>query len=278
MKMKIALIALTMLSLLLLAVPLLHFNLTSSQFVIQPSISQPADQSPVISSDSDNVERCKKSSSVEVERSVPLIEQNPELPNGCEVTSLAMLLAWAGTPVDKVELSENYLPKEDISSVGPDPELVFAGDPADADGWYCFEDPILMAGNTYLSEQSSRYQAISLTGISQAALERYLDADIPLAVWVTLDYSEPVRSSAPGWALADGSWYIPYGNLHCVVLTGWDGEDYQIADPLSGWESVAPDRFWQSFDAMGQRAVALLNGKTARCLDVEVAGDSELTF
>lgn len=278
MKIKMVLTALTILFLFSLAVLLISLGLSSRQTVAQPRVSQPVTQPPDTSSDSDNVERCRTSSSVEVERSVPLIEQDPELPNGCEVTSLAMLLAWAGTPVDKAELSENYLPKEDITSVGPDPEHAFAGDPAEEDGWYCFEDPILKAGSTYLSEQNSQFQAFSLTGISQAALERYLDVGIPLAVWVTKDYSEPVRSSASGWLLADGSWYIPYVNLHCVVLTGWDGEVYQVADPLSGWQSVAPDRFWRSFDAMGQRAVALLNGKTAKCLGVKEVEDSELTF
>lgn len=35
--------------------------------------------------------------------------QNPELPNGCEVTSLSMLLAAFGLPIDKVELYERYM-------------------------------------------------------------------------------------------------------------------------------------------------------------------------
>lgn len=42
---------------------------------------------------------------VELEDNVALTLQlqDPQLPNGCEVTSLAMLLGWAGYPVDKVE-------------------------------------------------------------------------------------------------------------------------------------------------------------------------------
>lgn len=41
-----------------------------------------------------------------------------------------------------------------------------------------------------------------------------------------------------------------YTNLHCVVLAGWSGDDYQIADHISGWQRVSPALFWSSFDAM----------------------------
>lgn len=78
--------------------------------------------------------------------------QNPELPNGCEVTSLAMLLTAAGYPVDKLELYE-YLPREEFSysgsaRLGPNPQEAFAGDPASASGgWYCLEGPVVETGN-----------------------------------------------------------------------------------------------------------------------------------
>lgn len=191
-----------------------------------------------------------------------LIYQNPELPNGCEVTSLAMLLEWVGCSIDKVELAENYLPKEDFfhagrNRLGPDPSQAYAGDPSSADGWYCFESPIIHAGNTWLREQNSAFQTVSLTGLTRKALEDYLDLGIPLAVWVTLNYAPP-KSGSFQWTLPDGAQYTPYTNLHCVVLAGWSGDDYQIADPISGWQRVSPALFWNSFSAMGCRAVAVL--------------------
>lgn len=198
------------------------------------------------------------------EHRLSLIYQNPELPNGCEVTSLAMLLKWAGCPIDKVELAENYLPKEDFAQrgsdrLGPDPSQVYVGDPSSAGGWYCFEGPIVHAGNAWLTEQNSSFRAVPLTGLTRKALENYLDLGIPLAVWVTLNY-EPPKLSSFQWTLPDGARYTPYSNLHCVVLAGRSGGDYQIADPISGWQRISPALFWSSFDAMGCRAAAVLPG------------------
>lgn len=198
----------------------------------------------------------------EAEDRISLIYQNPELPNGCEATSLAMLLKWAGCPIDKVELAQDYLPKKNFAQagsdrLGPDPSQAYAGDPASAGGWYCFEGPVIYAGNTWLTGQNSSFRAVSLTGLTREALEDYLDLGIPLAVWVTLNYAPPKFSSFQ-WTIPDGARYTPYSNLHCVVLAGWSGGDYQIADPISGWQKVSPALFWSSFDAMGLRAAAVL--------------------
>lgn len=195
---------------------------------------------------------------------VKLILQDPELPNGCEVTSLAMLLDWAGYPIDKVELSDQYLPKQGFYRsnevlYGADPNQAYAGDPSSSSsGWYCFEGPVLEAANAYLSDQNTTQQAAPLSAATREELENYMNDGIPLAAWVTLDYSEPRSRASSVWRLPDGTDYVPYTNLHCVVLAGWDGENYRIANPVDGWQSVSPDTFWSCFDAMGRRAVAVL--------------------
>lgn len=199
---------------------------------------------------------------------VTMIFQNPELPNGCEVTSLAMLLASAGCPIDKLTLYETYLPRGDVFTedgmtfFGPDPEEAYAGDARTEDGWYCYEEPILTAANAWLRESGSALRAQKLSGIGRDALDTYAQAGIPLLVWVTTDWAEPLVGWF-GWSLPDWEAYYPYTNLHCVLLTGEEGARYRIADPLAGVTFVDRDVFWASFDAMGRRAVCLARQEDA---------------
>ena len=45
---------------------------------------------------------------------VPLVNQLPDLPNGCEVTSLAMLLKYYDINVSKLELSSNIKDRKSV--------------------------------------------------------------------------------------------------------------------------------------------------------------------
>lgn len=195
-------------------------------------------------------------------RNVEIVYQNPELPNGCEAASLAMLLTSAGCPADKLALYRDYLPKADFSQIdgrryGPNPEKWYAGNAADLKGgWYCFEGPVVQAANGWLEDHGSAARARSVTGLSRAELERYAQDGVPLAVWVTLAYDAP-RYSEFSWTLEDGMQYHPYSNLHCVVLAGERDGQYQTADPIIGLTLVDKDLFWDSFSAMGSRAVVV---------------------
>ena len=173
-----------------------------------------------------------------VQLPVRTVLQNPELPNGCEAASLAALLKYKGVPADKLDLAYGYIPRGDIEETtdgrtGPDPELAYAGDPAAGLGFYCFAQPVAQGANAYLRGGD------------------------PVIVWITKDLSAP-RTGGCTWLLADtGETYVPYVNLHCVVLAGWDGDTCTIADPLQGRRRVDAAAFLQCFRQMGSRAVVV---------------------
>ena len=59
---------------------------------------------------------------------VPQILQNPELPNGCEITSCCEVLHYLGFAPDKCELADYYLPRS-AQWYGADPQsTLFVGD------------------------------------------------------------------------------------------------------------------------------------------------------
>ena len=191
--------------------------------------------------------------------------QNPELPNGCEATSLAMALTAAGYPADKYDLAFGVLPREEFwyddqgSRHGPDPSQAYAGDPSSASGgWYCLEGPVAQAANDWLVSAGGDASAEIVTGLDRQALERLLQDGTPVVVWVTRDYG-PVRyADRFSWILPDGSDYVPYDNLHCVLLTGLETDgSYRVADPLEGWQTVDAGTFWEGFEALGCRAVVI---------------------
>lgn len=64
---------------------------------------------------------------------VPQVLQNPELPNGCEITSLCEVLRYWGFAADKCDLADHYLPRS-ARWYGADPDRVYMGDPHKDDG------------------------------------------------------------------------------------------------------------------------------------------------
>lgn len=78
----------------------------------------------------------KKSNSATQLTDFVIIEQYPELPTGCEITAMTMVLNYYGYNVDKVTMALDYMPKiqaefyrsEDGRLMGPDLENFFVGD------------------------------------------------------------------------------------------------------------------------------------------------------
>ena len=197
-----------------------------------------------------------------VHLNVPVIGQNPELPNGCEITSLTMLLRYLGFDADKLTMAEDYLPRSE-KFYGADPELEFMGDPAQSSGescgFYCFEGPIIQAAESYLAAQgqAEAWQVTDITGVDAQGLAEQLAAGNPVLVWATIDFKEVRESTKWSWTTAAGRDYTPLVDVHCLVLTGYEGNQFYLSDPLETYESVRQQKFMEIFTAMGSRAVVI---------------------
>src|SRR5690606_20217062 len=87
----------------------------------------------------------------------PHIKQMPELPRGCEVTSLAMLLAFAGIYVDKMTLAKEI--KRDPTPYKKIGDQITFGNPYDGfvGDMYSFDNPGLGVYHGPITELANKY-------------------------------------------------------------------------------------------------------------------------
>ncbi len=192
-----------------------------------------------------------------------IIRQMPELPTGCEITALTMILNDYGFHVDKMTMASEYLPKvpadfyegTDGRLYGPDMEAYFVGDPASG-GYICGTGAIVSAAEAFLEERGSSLRAEDLTGTDAKDLYLLVDEGIPVLVWVTIGMED--RDQVQGWYTQAGEWMEWSRNDHGAVLIGCEKETVTIADPLSGLRVYARERFEHVFASRGSQCVALL--------------------
>jgi len=200
----------------------------------------------------------------EQELDVPVVMQNPELPHGCEITSLTAVLNYYGLDVTKLEMADHYLPKQTISTVdgqrfGPNPEQAFAGNPRDkAHGMYVFAAPIVKAAEVAIADKQADLRVTNKSGASKDEILQLVREGVPVVTWVTLDLSKPKTNSEKGW-IYEGETvsHEAYMNLHAVVLTGHLGDKVVVMDPLKGFVTYNADQFFKSYRDLGKQAVAV---------------------
>ena len=183
------------------------------------------------------------------------ILQNPELPNGCEVTSLTIALNYAGFEINKKDLSDQFLPKGEIEETSP--YEAFIGDPSDPDAWYCCSPVILKCADAYFESIESEEMAMDLTGCEFDTLTSMIDSGKPVIVWGTLRI-QPPQTLGYSWHIK-GEEIPRYANLHCLVLTGYDKEKNVVymSDPLVGNTTYRLDAFERVFKDMGSQAIVI---------------------
>ncbi|TCJ02304.1 C39 family peptidase [Cytobacillus praedii] len=132
---------------------------------------------------------------------VKSLMQYPELPNGCEVTSLTSVLNYYGYDVTKTKMADKYLPKAPFEKkngkiYGADPYKAYAGNPREQRGFFV---PIVEAANQFLKEIEGEKVAKDLSGSNREETLEQLNKGNPIVIWVTLDLSKPKIGH---------SWYI----------------------------------------------------------------------
>lgn len=194
---------------------------------------------------------------------VPYIDQREKYPTGCESVSTVMALRYAGLDMDVETWIDRYLPKgaapheENGIRVGVNPWKAFPGDPYLADGWGCFVPVIEKAAEKALA--GTGYRVKPLYNLPFQALCRlYVSRGIPVILWATLDMAEG-RLCTP-WQMDDGTgeytWTEP---MHCLVLTGSDGENIYCNDPMRGKDTVYPwDKAEKAYHTMHTQAAVVL--------------------
>jgi len=193
---------------------------------------------------------------------VDVLMQNPELPNGCEITSLTAVLNSYGYEVSKTQMADAYLPKLPFYRInerlyGANPYEAFAGDPAQTSGFFVYAPPIVEATNQYFYDVGGNKEAINISGSTREEIMEHLDKGRPVVTWVTLELTPPRLNYSWYFDGTEEEFIAPI-NLHAVVLNGYDEENVYVMDPLKGQITRNIEAFFRSYIELGMHAVVVI--------------------
>ena len=183
-------------------------------------------------------------------QNVKCIAQNPELPRGCEVTSLAMMLNYNGIKVSKMELAKEVkkIPYKE------DPNKGFIGNMYNMRqfGFGVYHTPIAELAEKYVPGK-----VIDFTGSDFEDIYYYLLKNKP--VWVINNTSFNVlgEDSFRYWDTPSGKVRITYSE-YSVLVTGVDERHVYINDPLTGTSrALNKNNFIKGWIQMGRQCVVV---------------------
>lgn len=190
---------------------------------------------------------------------VPIISQKPELENGCEVTSLAMLLQYAGIDTNKMTLAQQIKKDETILVRNEDGNIKTWGDPNDGfvgditgkkEGFAVYPKPMLELMEQYLPGRS-----IDLSKQSFESLLKSIDQERPVIVWVTMRFKRPKAYTE--WE-NNGNKIKATFDEHAVLLVGYDNKYCYVNNPANSKKNqkIKKDTFVKVWDTMGKMAIS----------------------
>ena len=187
---------------------------------------------------------------------VPLIKQMdaPLLYNGCEVTSLAMILNYAGVKVSKNKLAEEIKTVPFTYSNGKkgNPNIGFVGDMAHGPGLGVYNGPVYELTKKYVGER-----AVNLTGKPFSEILKEVGQGHP--VWIITTSSFAPISVFQTWDTPQGKVKITFSE-HSVAVTGYDENFIYINNPYGGKNTkLNRENFTNAWLQMGKQAIVIKN-------------------
>ncbi|OEF99262.1 hypothetical protein BHF71_09285 [Vulcanibacillus modesticaldus] len=202
----------------------------------------------------------KQTSNIRIILDVPLIAQKPELARGCEVTSLAMMLRFAGANVNKMQLAQEI--KKDPTPYSQRNGRIYFGNPHTGfvGDMYTYNKPGYGVYNEPVYELANRYlpgRIINLTGKNLDYILAHLYKN-KTPVWVIVN-TWFTKVPDKYWV----TWYTPKGKIritykeHSVLITGYDRKYIYFNDPLAKIKNrkVLKKNFEKAYNQMGKQAI-----------------------
>jgi uncharacterized protein YvpB len=190
---------------------------------------------------------------------VPIISQLPELYNGCEITSLTMLLSFLQHPVDKLDLAW-MLPKDETpAEVDEDGTILVWGDPdqgfvgsiyGDDLGYGVYVKPL-----AHVLEQVYEPGALDLSGRDFNEIEKTVAEGKPVIIWNIASF-EPSDAWVT-WKTPEGKQVEATFQEHCVLMVGFDNDYVYVNNPFEEIQAqqVPKGSFIEAWEQMGRKAL-----------------------
>ncbi|EJB3552944.1 C39 family peptidase [Listeria monocytogenes] len=160
-----------------------------------------------------------------VQMNVPLIVQRPQLPTGCEITNIAMMLRYAGKNVDKVKLAK------EMKRHKSNPNYGFVGNPFSKSGWTIYPPALVNQVKKYTGT------AKNMTGTNLGGIKNQLNKKRPVVAWV---------SNFHGFS------------VHAITITGYDKNNFYYNDSWSGQKNarISQSYFNTCWSKQAKRAIS----------------------
>jgi uncharacterized protein YvpB len=187
-----------------------------------------------------------------VELAVDNIMQEPELPTGCEITALTIVLNYLGYDVDKLTMADKYLPQGEVGKTHPDE--AFIGNPRNSRSYGANAPVLIKAANAYFQDVSHTHNIYDVSTENFDSLLEYINDGFPVIIWATINMKASYPSTK--WIINGEpfQWTAPF---HCMVLIGYTEDTYIIADPLQGIVEYDKDLVKQRYNELGNQALVI---------------------